>query len=159
MSKVYFVKTSEIAGKLNSFFETERNKLSGFFPDADIQHIGGTSVPNSISKGDLDINIRVNKSRFNKTIEKLKNIYDINQPENWTDNFASLKDDSRDLGVQVTVIDSPEDQFVAQRDFLITHPERLEELNKLKQNFEGKDMDEYRKAKSEFFEKLRINYN
>ena len=154
METVHFVKTEEVSEKVNALFETEKIKLSKLFPHADIQHIGGTSVPGTISKGDLDINIRVAQAEFNTTIEKLKTIYEINQPNNWTAGFASFKDDSRDLGIQVTVIASPDDCFITQRDYLRERPEKVVQLNQLKERFEGKDMDEYRKEKGEFFEKL-----
>lgn len=157
METVYFVKTEDIAEKISTLFETEKAKLSEFFPDADIQHIGGTSVSGTISKGDLDINVRVKQVEFEATIEKLKTIYEINQLDNWTAGFASFKDDTRDLGVQLTVIESPDDYFVAQRNYLRERPEKVTELNQLKERFNGKSMDEYRKEKGAFFEGLTKN--
>lgn len=154
MEIVHFVKTEDISEKVNTLFEKEKAKLSELFSHADIQHIGGTSVPGTISKGDLDINVRVIAENFDSTIEKLKTIYEINQPNNWTPGFASFKDDSRDLGIQVTVIGSSDDHFVTQRDYLREHPEKVIELNQLKERFEGKSMDEYRKEKGVFFEEL-----
>ena len=154
MNIVKFIKTPDIAEQINSLFESEKKRLLEFIPSVDIQHIGGTSIPDSISKGDLDINIRVKKEDFNGTDKRLQNIYEINQPENWTNGFASFKDDLRDLGVQVTTIGGSEDYFIAQRDYLRNHPKVLEELNILKQRFEGKDMDEYRHEKSRFFDNL-----
>ena len=56
--------------------------------------------------------------------------------------------------MQVTTIGGSEDHFIAQRDYLRNHPKVLEELNILKQKFEGKDMDEYRLEKSRFFDNL-----
>ena len=154
MNIVKFIKTPDIAEQINSLFESEKKRLLEFIPSVDIQHIGGTSIPDSISKGDLDINVRVKKEDFNGTVKRLQNIYEINQPENWTNGFASFKDDLRDLGVQVTTIGGLEDYFIAQRDYLRNHPKVLEELNILKQKFEGKDMDEYRHEKSRFFDNL-----
>ena len=154
METVHFVKTEEVSEKIDRLFESEKAKLSELFPHADIQHIGGTSVPGTISKGDLDINVRVGQAEFDATIEKLKTLYEINQPSNWTAGFASFKDDSRDLGVQVTVIGSLDDCFVSQRDYLRAHPEKVAELNQLKEKFEGKNMEDYRKEKGLFFEKL-----
>ncbi len=145
-------KTSEV----EQVFEKEKAKLIKIFPNIQIEHIGGTSVPGLITKGDLDINIRVQKDDFPTVVEKLKSIYQINQPENWTETYASFKDtiDGIDFGAQVTAVDSPEDYFLKHRDFLRTHPEVVEKFNQLKKKWEGKDMAEYRKEKSEFFEKL-----
>jgi GrpB-like predicted nucleotidyltransferase (UPF0157 family) len=154
METVHFVKSEEISEKINALFDAEKTKLSELFPQADIQHIGGTSVPGTISKGDLDINVRVEQAEFEATIEKLKTIYEINQPDNWTAGFASFKDDSRDIGIQITVIGSQDDCFVDQRDYLRANPEKVIELNQLKERFNGKSMDEYRKEKGIFFEGL-----
>ena len=154
METIHFVKTEEISEKTDRLFETEKAKLSDLFRHADIQHIGSTSVPGTISKGDLDINIRVPQTDFDVTAEKLKTIYQINQFHNWTASFASFKDDSRDLGVQLTAIGSSDDCFVTQRDYLRAHPEKVAELNQLKEKFEGKSMEEYRKEKDVFFEGL-----
>ena len=154
METVHFVKTKDVAEKIEALFSFEKQRLSEVLSGADIEHIGGTSVPGSISKGDLDINIRVRFEDFERAIENLKKLYEINQPENWSNGFASFKDDTRNLGIQLTVIDSADDYFVAQRDYLRSHPEKVSELNLLKQKFEGKSMDEYRKEKEAFFEKL-----
>lgn len=154
MNIVKFIKTPDIADKINNLFESEKERLLEFIPGVDIQHIGGTSIPDSISKGDLDINVRVKKEDFNGVVKRLKKVYEINQPENWTDGFASFKDDLRDLGVQVTTIGGSEDYFITQRDYLRNHPKVLEELNILKQEFEGRNMDEYRHEKSRFFDNL-----
>lgn len=153
---VSFVKTEDVSEKIETLFASEKKKLRGLFPNADVEHVGGTSVPGSITKGDLDINVRVKPEEFEKVVEILKGLYEINQPDNWDAGFASFKDDAQDLGIQVTVIGSPDDCFTAQRDYLRDHPEKVAELNALKKRFEGKSMDEYRKEKGVFFEKLEL---
>lgn len=159
MESVKFVPTQDISVKIEALFESEKQKLIDLFKglEIDIEHVGGTSVPDSISKGDLDINIRVKPMDFKRVIEILKKIYKINQPENWSPEFASFKDDARNLGIQLTIKGSKEDYFVAQREYLKIHPEKVTELNALKEMFEGKSMEEYRKAKNEFFKNLNVN--
>jgi len=154
MQIVKFFRTVDISEKIDTLFKSEKQKLGELFPDADIEHVGGSAIPEALSKGDLDINIRVSLDNFEAAAKILKTLYEINQPKNWSKHFASFKDDSRQLGIQLTVIDSPEDFFVAQREYLKSHPEVLSELNALKEKFEGKDMNEYRKEKGEFFERL-----
>jgi len=154
MEIVHFVKTEDISEKIDALFKVEKQKLAALFPDANIEHVGGTSVPGSLSKGDLDINIRIAPEDFERAVETLKTLYEINQPDNWSKGFASFKDDSRDFGIQLTATGSTDDCFVAQREYLKSHPEKISELNLLKQKFEGKSMDDYRKEKEAFFEKL-----
>lgn len=156
MQTVHFIKTEDIKERIETLFDSEKERLRAFFPDADIEHIGGTSVAGLISKGDLDINIRLSQENFLSAIETLKGLYEINQLDNWTVGFASFKDDSLDLGIQITIKGSADDHFVFQREFLKAHPEKIVELNTLKKKFEDKDMDEYRKEKGAFFESLII---
>ncbi len=71
MEIVHFVKTEEIAEKINDLFETERAILVKLFPDAAIEHIGGTSISGAISKGDLDINVRIKPEAFDLESESI----------------------------------------------------------------------------------------
>ncbi len=154
MQLVTFVKTDGIRAKADAFFSTEKEKLLKLFPFTDIQHVGSTAVPGTLSKGDVDINVRVSAEKFETVVQKLKTLYEVNQSNNWTSSFASFKDDGRELGIQVISIGSPDDYFVAQRDYLKSHPAAVLEYNALKEKFEGGDMDIYRKAKGEFLKKL-----
>jgi GrpB-like predicted nucleotidyltransferase (UPF0157 family) len=158
MDTVRFKPSEEFKDKTDSLFVEQKKILEAKFPFADIQHIGGTSVSGLLTKGDLDINVRVSAEDFKAVSEELKNLYKINQPENWSNIYASFKDDSKELGVQVTVIGSGKDFFVVHRDELRKSPELVKRLNELKARFEGKDMSEYRTAKGQFLRK-NIKYN
>ena len=125
-------------------------------PKADIQHIGSTAIPNAMTKGDLDLQARVEKDDFQEATAKLKKLYEINQPDNWTENYASFKDDKRNMGVQLTVRGSDDDrQFQEQQKLLGSNPEVLERYNKIKLSFNGKDIKDYRIARAKFFEELK----
>ncbi len=152
-----FIPSNQISKKANFLFDKEKVKLLELFPNADIQHVGSTSIPGSLTKGDLDINIRVSKLDFNTTVNSLKQTYEVNQPENWTKTFASFKDDNMEipLGVQLTVKNSQYDDFYKLRDLLINDSVLLKEYNEMKLKFHDKNIDDYRKEKSEFFERLR----
>ena len=157
MNIVRFKLIDEFIDKAIEQFEAQKNRILALMPSADVQHIGSTAIPGSVTKGDLDINVRVPKEDFKETVAALKKLYQINQPKNWKSDFASFKNEPLNLGVQVTIIGSQADDFVRLRDILIDHPELLKEFNEMKQKFEGKGMDDYRKEKAEFFEKLRRN--
>ncbi len=152
MDTVHFRPSEEFAETAHQLFGEQRSFLQAQFPYADIQHIGGTSVPGLLTKGDVDINVRVSKEQFIDVVAALKKGYEINQPENWSGSYASFKDDSKNLGVQVTVIGSDKDFFVSHRDALRHDPKLVVLLNELKSAFEGKSMDEYRAAKGAFLE-------
>lgn len=156
MEMVNFKSSEESREAIERLFESEKKKLLELFPDADIQHIGSTSIPGLITKGDLDISVRVPEKDFAAVVARLKELYQINQPDNWTETYASFKDviDGIDFGAQVSVMDSKDDYFVKHRELLKGNPDLIKEYNQLKQEFDGKDMDEYRKAKGEFFKKI-----
>lgn len=158
MEIVHFKPQSIFSKKAAETFEREKDKLSKIIPQANIEHIGSTAIPNSMTKGDLDIQIRVGKRDFLEAVEQLKKLYEINQPENWTEDYASFKDDEGNMpvGVQLTVKDSKDDKlFQEQQRLLSNNPEVLREYNAIKLGFEGKDIDEYRAARMRFFEGLK----
>jgi GrpB-like predicted nucleotidyltransferase (UPF0157 family) len=137
-------------------FQKQRERILKQLPFAEVHHIGSTAIPGSLTKGDLDLNVRVKRREFATAVELLKEMYAVNQPNNWTATFASFRDNKvgMNFGVQLTAIGSLEDTFLVHRDMLLNRPELVERLNALKTNYEGKPMNEYRKAKSDFFAKM-----
>lgn len=158
MNKVNFKPSENFRISAEKLFQQEKSRILVSLPKADVQHIGSSAIPGTMTKGDLDINVRVAREDFSKGVELLKKLYEINQPENWSDDFASFKDNRSfdlDLGVQLVVINSKSDDFVKIRDLLLGRPDLVEKCNKMKMKFEGKSMEKYRKEKAEFFENLR----
>ena len=154
---VHFRPSSEFKDSAGLLFAEIKEKLATLLPFADIQHIGATAVPGLLTKGDLDINIRVESDKFDTTVDALKKLFEMNQPHNWTPNYASFKvDTTYDLpvGIQLTVIGTPDDEFLKHRDTLQADPKLVAELNEIKQKFEGKEMSEYREGKGKFYKKL-----
>jgi len=161
MSKVYFKPSSNYFAKANKVFEEQRARINKLIPYTDIQHVGSTSIPNSVTKGDLDLTIRVPRGKFKQAVEELQSIYGINQPENWSDTFASFKDEKNlgiDFGAQLVVKNSKSDDFIKLRDILLKNSDLVEELNAIKIRYEGKSMVDYRKEKADFFQKLREKF-
>ncbi len=161
MGSVYFKPSSEFLAKATEVFEQQRVKLIKLMPYSDIQQVGSTAIPNSITKGDLDIVVRVPVDKFTSATEVLKSSYKINQPENWSKIFASFKDEDNlgiDFGVQLVIKDSRSDDFIKLRDVLRNNPQLVEDYNAMKLKYEGKNMDDYRKEKADFFQKLREKF-
>lgn len=156
METVSFAPTKDFLEIANKVFTQERERILSVLPNAEVHHIGSTAIPGAITKGDLDVNIRVKEGEFKGAVEQLKKLYAISQPYNWTEHFASFKsgDLEIDFGVQLTAIDTKDDTFLLFRDTLIKNPTLVEEYNELKVRFEGGSMDEYRKEKSKFCEKV-----
>ncbi|MDM5248534.1 GrpB family protein [Lysinibacillus sp. G4S2] len=77
-------------------------------PEADIQHVGSSAIPNSVTKGDLDIQVRVSTEQFSKAVELLSNVYERNEESAKIDTFRAFKVDTSNppLGIQLTGNDS-----------------------------------------------------
>lgn len=128
-------------------------ELRALCPRAEFHHVGATAIPGSLTKGDVDVILRVEASEFSSAVEKLRRRFAINQPENWTECFASFADDASypfPLGVQLVVKDSRSDFFLFLVDYFRANPEQLEEYNRLKQEFARRGTEAYRNAKERF---------
>jgi GrpB-like predicted nucleotidyltransferase (UPF0157 family) len=152
---VRFAAVETVFAEVAAQFEIEKVRLLGMLSGADIQHVGSTAIPGTITKGDLDINVRVSGSEFAKAIVILKKHYEVNQSHNWSETFASFKDDRRNLGIQLTVLGSEADDFITLRDLLLSRPDLVAQCNDLKRRHQGGSMEMYRQDKAELYERLR----
>jgi GrpB-like predicted nucleotidyltransferase (UPF0157 family) len=156
MEQVVFIAEALIREQAAAAFERYQARLLALLPQAEIQHIGSTAIPGALTKGDLDIVVRVSQTEFDAAEAALATHYERNTGSTRTASFASFKDDSADppLGIQLVVRGSALDDFCAFRDFLATHPAYLTEYNQLKQAAHGQAMDTYREQKSRFVERI-----
>ncbi|OCA87914.1 hypothetical protein A8F94_08770 [Bacillus sp. FJAT-27225] len=142
--------------KVEETFLRHKAVILKVLPEADIQHVGSSAVPNSLTKGDLDIQVRVSATDFPEAVRKLSKLYQLNEGSSKTESFRAFKDDSEvlPLGVQLTVIDSELDIFWKLRDVLLSNDKYRKKYDDLKRKYEGRDMELYREAKNSFFERL-----
>jgi|SRR3989344_3664356 len=153
---VYFREREKFRERAEQLFLKEQKRILHVIPSADVQHIGSTAIPGSLTKGDLDIQVRIMQKDFEKAQKALSKMYKPNKGNPPTKTYASFKNDSTKipLGVQLTVVGSKEDNFAALRDILVSDKKHLKEYNSLKKRYQGKPMREYRKAKGKFVEKV-----
>lgn len=153
---VYFREQEKFKQRAEELFLIEQKRILRVVPNADIQHIGSTAIPGSLTKGDLDIQVRVKQKDFEKAQNSLSKMYKSNKGNPPTKTYASFKNDGAKipLGVQLTVIGSKEDNFTILRDILLSDKKHLKAYNSLKKRHQGKPMREYRKAKGKFVEKV-----
>jgi GrpB-like predicted nucleotidyltransferase (UPF0157 family) len=156
MGNVHFQNQSSFTVRAEALFEEQKQRILAVLPDADVQHIGSTAVPGSLTKGDLDLQVRVSAERFQPAVSSLLALYELNDGSDQTDCFRSFKDDALLLpvGVQLTVIGSEYDFFWRQRDYFIANPSMRAEYDAFKRQYEGGDMEEYIAAKHLFFERI-----
>jgi GrpB-like predicted nucleotidyltransferase (UPF0157 family) len=127
-------------------------------PNAEVEHVGSTAVPGALTKGDLDLLVRVEQAEFSTAIGMLSTHYAVHQPKNWTATLASFKDPSAsepEVGIQLVVAGSPDDRlFGPFRDALIRNSELLAEYNSLKLRLDGADYEFYTRKKGAFVERV-----
>lgn len=121
-------------------------------PSTDIRHIGATAVPGCLTKGDLDIVVRVAAEDFIAADAALAARFARNIGSKRTDTFSSFEDGatSPHLGVQLTVAGGEDDYFHLFVESLMRDRELVALYNALKRQFDGQPMDVYRAAKSTF---------
>lgn len=132
-------------------------RLSAILPHDPPHHVGGTAVPGAITKGDVDVALRIPAPRFEAAVGALGRHFAIKQRENWTPEFASFGDDvtyELPVGIQVAIEDSVADVLVYLRDYLLANPPALIEYNALKVAHAERGPADYWKAKHEFFTRI-----
>ncbi|MDP3073569.1 MAG: GrpB family protein [Opitutaceae bacterium] len=157
MPKIILQEVSAMAPLVERLLARLRPQLRHLLPTAEIEHIGATAIPGAITKGDVDVMVRVTPAEFRAAADVLSAHFAIKQPENWTPDFASFgDDDSYDLplGVQLVAKNTDADQFSFLRDHFITNPAALADYNRLKQRHAGDGAEAYWKAKNALFESI-----
>ena len=134
-----------------------RRELAAIAPGVCVEHIGATSMPDGITKGDVDVNLRVAPERFDSLVAALSARFDVAQPQNWTSTFASFSDTRRGLplGVQVTVAGSDDDFLVELRDRMRADPDLRRRYDGLKRANAPAGREAYWQAKNDFLRSIR----
>jgi GrpB-like predicted nucleotidyltransferase (UPF0157 family) len=145
---------AEIAQQADDVVEQFRRDMP--LPRADVHHIGATSMPFGRTKGDVDVNVRVDASDFPDVVVALRDVYDVAQPQNWTPEFASFSTDRYSLpfGIQVTVIGSENDHLLALRDRMRADPELLRRYDECKAAAASAGPEGYWEAKNAFLQRV-----
>ncbi len=125
-------------------------------PDANVEHVGSTAIPGALTKGDVDLLVRVDHDDFARAVRHLRRVYAVHQRHNWTPTLASFADrDATDppVGVQLVVAGSADDVlFGPFRDALISDPALLADYNALKRRYDGEEYQRYTDIKGKFVE-------
>lgn len=141
-------------------FEGMKRTLIEMLPSsAEVLHVGATAIPGCLTKGDLDIVVRVDQSEFERAEDILATHFDRNAGSVRTQEFSAFEDLVRALhvGIQLVARDGSFDFFHRFVDALRANPDLVRRYNALKLAFDGKSMVDYRKAKDAFIaEALRF---
>ena len=153
---VYFAPEQSFREAIARLFARVQARLSALLPRSDIQHVGSTAIPGSLTKGDLDVQVRVTADDYDAAKEVLSKLYRVNLGGFVSDDAISFEEDGSQpsLGVHLTVIDGSADIQWRFRDLLNVSKALREEYDQLKRRFDGGSMEAYRDAKATFVERV-----
>jgi GrpB-like predicted nucleotidyltransferase (UPF0157 family) len=153
--RVFFLDVADCRERADVLFGEVEARVRALLPGASVEHVGSTALPDGLTKGDLDVQVRVAAAQFEQACRALEGLYEPN-PGGFTDRGRSFKDDDTDppLGLHVTIIDGPSDIQHRQRDLLRARPDLRREYDALKRRFHGGEMAAYREAKGAFFGRI-----
>jgi GrpB-like predicted nucleotidyltransferase (UPF0157 family) len=157
MSTVRLQAVSELTPQVERLLGRVLAQLQTLLPDAEMHHIGATALPGAMTKGDVDILLRVTRERFPAAVAVLKEHFAIKQPANWTTEFASFGDDNGQelpLGVQVVIKDSSADFLVYLRDYFLANRDALAAYDRLKIDHALEGEEAYWQAKNAFLARI-----
>lgn len=134
-------------------------RIKKALPHAEVDHVGSSAIKNAISKGDLDILVRVNKESMDEGIQALPNLgFKIKEDTLRTDSLCMTftNEFPQDVAVQLVARGSEFEDFFHFRDRLNSKPELVEQYNQLKRESTGLELYKYRAKKSAFIQKVLL---
>ena len=149
---------SEVAtARAQLAFAALAGDLSALLPHAEVEHVGATAVPGCLSKGDLDVLVRVARPVFEASAVVLDGALhrsDRNAPTaEYVEYDAAVEDVA--ASVQLVAAGSElDDRFSRLKAILLADPAALADYNELKVRCEGGTMSAYRLAKAELIDAL-----
>ena len=151
-----FYRADKYQASCEDLYRKYELEISSLLPDAVIEHIGASSIPNAVSKGDLDILVGVVGDKLEKAVELLSTIgFNEKSDTLRTSELCMLESSSgEDVAFQVVAIGSEFGFFVGFRDKLRENPTLVQQYNDLKMSCIGWPHDEYRRKKSAFIERV-----
>ena len=132
-------------------FGLYKPKINHLLPGARVEHIGSSSVPGAISKGDLDIFVGVNPHQVEYAALALRGL-GFQEKENTlrTSELCMLELNESNIALQVVANGSEYEFFIEFRNALLNSTELLNAYNQLKKNCACCNETEYREIKSKF---------
>lgn len=137
-------------------FLDQRQMLLSYVPDAEVMHVGSTSLTEGLSRGDVDIQIRVPAERYAGALAAIAPHYVVNPDGLTCDDAASFKDDDLDppVGLILTAVDGSGDFLWRFRDTLLARPDLAREYSDLKARFQNGSLADYRADKHMFIRRV-----
>lgn len=132
----------------------ERARIAHLGVPGELVHVGGSSVPGALTRGDVDLHLRVPPDRFAAAVTALRDVHAVTHPEIWCPTLATFAVDAPvPTELAVTPVGSEHDvRFTRTWALLRADPRLLAAYNAVKQRAD--DSPGYDDEKSAFFDRL-----
>lgn len=136
--------------------EAERAALRARGVPGELVWTGGSSVPGALTRGDVDLHLRVPPEQFGTAVDQLRRDHAVVHPEIWCATLATFAVDAAlPAGLAVTPIGSEHDvRFTRTWQLLRSDPRLLAAHNSLKVEADALDPEQYEDSKGAFFTRL-----
>jgi GrpB-like predicted nucleotidyltransferase (UPF0157 family) len=123
---------------------------------AEVEHVGSTAVPGCLTKGDVDVLVRVSSADFPQALSVLHELLTRSTRNEPTDDYVEYDYSAGAVSasIQLVAAGGTHDDFHRLKAMLTSDPEALERFNALKLSYAGRSMTEYRLAKANLIESL-----
>jgi GrpB-like predicted nucleotidyltransferase (UPF0157 family) len=131
--------------------------VSSILPTAEIEHVGATAVPGCLTKGDVDVLVRVTSDAFPSAVDTLDAALQRSARNDPTGEYVEYDFDGTGCcgSVQLAVAGSWHDRrFRRLKSVLASDEAALARYNELKRHHAGLSMTDYRIAKAAFIDAL-----
>ncbi|MFS1931814.1 GrpB family protein [Vibrio splendidus] len=149
-----FYPAEQYQAACNELFIRYERDIKKLIPNARVEHVGASSIPFAVSKGDLDIFVGVELGELEDVIERLTTLgFNEKLDTLRTPELCMLESTSGDdVALQVVANSSELECFLTFRDQLRANPALVQQYNTLKMSCEGWPQEQYREKKSDFIE-------
>jgi acyl-CoA thioester hydrolase len=134
-----------------------RTAIRALAPYVHVEHVGATSVPGLPTKGDLDLQVRVHRERFDDAKAALATRFRPYEHAYGPPDGASFDDDHPHVpaGLHLTVIDSDADEQWVFRELLREDQALSSSFRELRHACASRPMVEWRAAKAQVYERMK----
>ncbi|WP_199421811.1 GrpB family protein [Actinotalea solisilvae] len=146
-------RSDDLLPTARTILAAERERLAALGVGGDLELVGGSSVPGALTRGDVDLHLRVEPALLAAAVRTLRTVYDVVHPEIWQPTLATfaVPDAPLPTGVAVTPVGSEHDvRFTVTWRRVAAEPALLAEYNALKTG----DAAGYEERKSAFFDRV-----
>lgn len=143
--------SDEITAQASAVHTRVRRTLLAAGVPGDLEWTGASSLPGILTKGDVDLHLRVPPELFAATVEQLKELLPIAVPSAWAATLAvfDVPDQELPTGLAATPVGSEHDvRFTESWRRIAAAPELRQRYNELKRRPDHED------AKSAFFSEV-----